>query len=169
MNHIAPRSPPCDRAVATQRPPRRTNPILTEKNPPRTAETQCLRCVRNRYPSPPRAPVLRPRGPVHRTSPRQPPATSRAYRPRRVGPGYRFPAGQRRSQAGNADFRTAGGSFASGVAGILTDRPAEWGQELIHQHAYRCDRCGSMQYFADGYLAHPLPTGPESDQDRPRT
>ncbi len=50
--------------------------------------------------------------------------------------------------------------FITGVAGILTDRPAEWGQELLHQHAYRCDRCGSMQYFADGFLAHPLPGRP---------
>ncbi|MEU4313747.1 hypothetical protein [Nocardia sp. NPDC024068] len=47
--------------------------------------------------------------------------------------------------------------FMTGVAGILTERPAEWGQELLHQHAYRCDGCGSMQYFADGFLAHPLP------------
>ncbi|MGW5382860.1 hypothetical protein [Nocardia sp. NPDC003963] len=52
--------------------------------------------------------------------------------------------------------------FMTGVAGILTDRPAEWGPELIHQHAYRCDRCGSMQYFADGYLTRPLPGRPRA-------
>lgn len=56
--------------------------------------------------------------------------------------------------------------FVTGVAGILTDRPAEWGQELVHQHAYRCDRCGSMQYFADGFLAHPLPGRPTGDRPR---
>ncbi|WP_416562738.1 hypothetical protein [Nocardia testacea] len=56
--------------------------------------------------------------------------------------------------------------FMTGVAGILTDRPAEWGQELVHQHAYRCDRCGSMQYFADGFLTHPLPGRPAGDRPR---
>lgn len=50
--------------------------------------------------------------------------------------------------------------FVTGHAGFLTDHPSELGQQVEKQHAYRCDRCGSMLYFADGYLAHPLPGRP---------
>ncbi|WP_281032590.1 hypothetical protein [Nocardia exalbida] len=39
----------------------------------------------------------------------------------------------------------------------MTDRPSELGQQVVQQHAYRCDQCGSMQLFADGFLPHPLP------------
>ncbi|MFD8248369.1 hypothetical protein [Nocardia sp. NPDC059691] len=35
--------------------------------------------------------------------------------------------------------------------------PSELGQEVVQQHAYRCDQCGSMTFFADGFLPHPLP------------
>ncbi|MGV9675824.1 hypothetical protein ACWDSJ_11150 [Nocardia sp. NPDC003482] len=50
--------------------------------------------------------------------------------------------------------------FITGVAGFLTEHPAEWGQEIVKQHAYRCGGCGSMQFFADGFLEHPLPGRP---------
>jgi Zn finger protein HypA/HybF involved in hydrogenase expression len=47
--------------------------------------------------------------------------------------------------------------FITGHAGFMTDHPSELGQQVVQQHAYRCDRCGSMQLFADGFLSHPLP------------
>lgn len=47
--------------------------------------------------------------------------------------------------------------FITGHTGFMTDHPNEWGQQVVQQHAYRCDQCGSMLFFADGYLAHPLP------------
>ncbi|VFA94525.1 Uncharacterised protein [Nocardia farcinica] len=49
--------------------------------------------------------------------------------------------------------------FLTGHRGFLTDHPSELGQQVLDQHAYRCDGCGSMQFFADGFLAHPLPGG----------
>ncbi|MEV6560896.1 hypothetical protein AB0M22_34610 [Nocardia sp. NPDC051756] len=53
--------------------------------------------------------------------------------------------------------------FITGHAGFLTDHPSELGQQVIKQHAYRCDRCGSMMFFADGFLDHPLPGRPATD------
>ncbi|WP_454195059.1 hypothetical protein [Nocardia sp. Marseille-Q1738] len=47
--------------------------------------------------------------------------------------------------------------FITGHSGFMTDHPSEWGQQVVQQHAYRCDQCGSMMFFADGFLAHPLP------------
>ncbi|WP_054813053.1 hypothetical protein [Nocardia arizonensis] len=47
--------------------------------------------------------------------------------------------------------------FITGVTGFLSDHPSELGQQVFDQHAYRCDGCGSMQFFADGFLEHPLP------------
>ncbi|GAB2708404.1 hypothetical protein GCM10027089_34560 [Nocardia thraciensis] len=54
--------------------------------------------------------------------------------------------------------------FVTGHSGLLTDHPSDWGQEVVKQHAYRCDRCGSMQFFAEGFLAHPLPGRPAEEQ-----
>ncbi|WP_280496800.1 hypothetical protein [Nocardia asiatica] len=47
--------------------------------------------------------------------------------------------------------------FITGHTGFLTDHPSELGQQVFEQHAYRCDQCGSMLFFADGFLPHPLP------------
>ncbi|WP_024799652.1 hypothetical protein [Nocardia sp. BMG51109] len=58
--------------------------------------------------------------------------------------------------------------FVTAETGWLTDHPSEWGQQVVKQHAYRCDRCGSMMFFADGFLAHPLPGRPATGEpDRP--
>ncbi len=53
--------------------------------------------------------------------------------------------------------------FITGHAGFMTDHPSELGQEIFEQHAYRCDQCGSMMYFADGFLPHPLPGRPAAE------
>ncbi|WP_157227923.1 hypothetical protein [Nocardia asiatica] len=50
--------------------------------------------------------------------------------------------------------------FITGHTGFLTDHPSELGQQVLEQHAYRCDQCGSMMFFADGFLPHPLPGRP---------
>lgn len=47
--------------------------------------------------------------------------------------------------------------FVTGHSGFMTDAPSELGQLVDLQHAYRCDGCGSLLYFADGFLPHPLP------------
>ncbi|MFC8043212.1 hypothetical protein [Nocardia sp. NPDC057353] len=47
--------------------------------------------------------------------------------------------------------------FVTGHTGFMTDAPSELGQLVDEQHAYRCDGCGSLLYFADGILPHPLP------------
>lgn len=47
--------------------------------------------------------------------------------------------------------------FVTGHSGFFTDVPSELGQAVEKQHGYRCDGCGSMLYFADGILPHPLP------------
>lgn len=52
--------------------------------------------------------------------------------------------------------------FVTGHTGFFTDAPSEVGQLVEKQHAYRCDSCGSMLYFADGILPHPLPGRTES-------
>ncbi|WP_194837337.1 hypothetical protein [Nocardia sp. XZ_19_369] len=58
--------------------------------------------------------------------------------------------------------------FVTGHAGLLTDHPSEFGQQVVKQHAYRCDRCGSTMFFADGFMAHPLPGRAAPDGgDRP--
>ncbi|MEV6068999.1 hypothetical protein AB0L82_20820 [Nocardia sp. NPDC052001] len=56
--------------------------------------------------------------------------------------------------------------LVTGTARWLSDRPSELSQQVINQHAYRCNLCGSMQFFADGYLEHPLP-GRAAPEDRP--
>lgn len=53
--------------------------------------------------------------------------------------------------------------FVTGHPGFLTEHPSELGQQVIKQHAYRCGRCGSMMFFADGFLDHPLPGRPGAD------
>ncbi len=47
--------------------------------------------------------------------------------------------------------------FITGETAMLSDRPSELGQQVLSHHVYRCDRCGSIQFFADGFLPHPLP------------
>ncbi|MFC3960929.1 hypothetical protein [Nocardia jiangsuensis] len=47
--------------------------------------------------------------------------------------------------------------FLTGHTGFMTDAPSELGQLVDQQHAYRCDDCGSLLHFADGFLPHPLP------------
>ncbi|WP_067651529.1 hypothetical protein [Nocardia harenae] len=47
--------------------------------------------------------------------------------------------------------------FVTGHTGFMTEAPSELGQLVDKQHAYRCDSCGSLLYFADGVLPHPLP------------
>ncbi|MEU4342101.1 hypothetical protein AB0H00_12660 [Nocardia sp. NPDC023852] len=49
----------------------------------------------------------------------------------------------------------------------MSDHPSEWGQQVVEQHAYRCDQCGSMMFFADGFLAHPLPGRTTIDERTP--
>ncbi|WP_280261995.1 hypothetical protein [Nocardia wallacei] len=53
--------------------------------------------------------------------------------------------------------------FVTGHPGLLTDHPSELGQQVIKHHAYRCDHCGSLQMFADGFLTHPLPGRPPTN------
>lgn len=52
--------------------------------------------------------------------------------------------------------------FITGSTKWRSDEPTEGGQQVVQQHAYRCESCGSMAYFADGYLPHPLPGGHRS-------
>ncbi|AYF77376.1 hypothetical protein D7D52_30145 [Nocardia yunnanensis] len=47
--------------------------------------------------------------------------------------------------------------FQTGEPGWLSGEPRKLGQHIVHQHTYRCDTCGSLAFFADGYLEHPLP------------
>ncbi|WP_406282941.1 hypothetical protein OH799_03675 [Nocardia sp. NBC_00881] len=57
--------------------------------------------------------------------------------------------------------------FITGHTGLMSDHPSEWGQQVVEQHAYRCDQCGSMMFFADGFLAHPLPGRTTIDERTP--
>lgn len=52
--------------------------------------------------------------------------------------------------------------FITANTRILSDEPSRLDQHVVQQHAYRCESCGSMAYFADGYLPHPLPGGHRS-------
>ncbi|MEV0030187.1 hypothetical protein [Nocardia sp. NPDC050793] len=56
--------------------------------------------------------------------------------------------------------------FVTGHSGLLTDHPSELGQQVVKQHAYRCGQCGSMMFFADGFMEHPLPGRP-TDAETP--
>ncbi len=56
--------------------------------------------------------------------------------------------------------------FVVGHRRMLTDMPQETSQRVVDQHAYQCDQCGSMLFFAAGILAHPLPGGPSSRDRR---
>ncbi|MFC8529852.1 hypothetical protein [Nocardia sp. NPDC057227] len=47
--------------------------------------------------------------------------------------------------------------FLTGHTGFMSEAPSELGRLVDQQHAYRCDDCGSLLYFADGFLPHPLP------------